>query len=180
MGIRRTSAYSSSPTDTVEADQERPAGDARSVRTQGSGGADKVRRSSQPQYRELYPTMPYAPAGRCRRAMSDGHCTACQTCQSINSIVGAVVCRTRRTLYSLPDASEHKQYCRRRCLPYQANTVEPARRVWALTVLWALAAISYPTAWATRLGSTCMHCLSFSLTCKAIPFTYKRGCALSQ
>ena len=30
--------------------------DARSVRDRGSGGADKVRRSSQPQYRGPYPT----------------------------------------------------------------------------------------------------------------------------
>ena len=33
-GIRRTSAYSSSPTDTVGVGWERPAEDARSVRTQ--------------------------------------------------------------------------------------------------------------------------------------------------
>ena len=37
--------------------------------------------------------------------------------------------------------------------------------------------VLYPAAWATRLGNT----LSLSLlTCKAVPFIYKRGCALSQ
>ena len=46
------------------------------------------------------------------------------------------------------------------------------------TVLWASMTVSYPTAWATRLGSTHTHTLS--LTCKAVPFIYKRGCALSQ
>ena len=35
--------------------------------------------------------------------------------------------------------------------------------------------VLYPTAWATRLENT--HTLS--LICKAIPFTYKRGCTLS-
>ena len=76
--------------------------DACSVWARGAGGADKVRRSSQPQYRGPYPVMPCAPARRCRQAMSDGHNTACQTRQSTNSIVDAVVCRPRRTLCSLP------------------------------------------------------------------------------
>ena len=49
-GIHRTSAYGSSLTGAVGADWERPTWDACSVRTQGSGGADKARRSSQPQY----------------------------------------------------------------------------------------------------------------------------------
>ena len=54
-GTRRTSAYSSSPTDMVGADWERQTEDTRSVRTQELGGADKARRSSQPQYRGPYP-----------------------------------------------------------------------------------------------------------------------------
>ena len=53
-GIHQTSAYSSSPTGAVGADWERLTGDARSVRTQESGGADKAKRSSQPQYRGPY------------------------------------------------------------------------------------------------------------------------------
>ena len=44
------------------------------------------------------------------------------------------------------------------------------------TVLWAPTIILYPMAWATRLSSM----RTLSLTCKAIPFIYKRGCALSQ
>ena len=48
-GIHQTSAYGSSPTDAVRADWERATGDARSVRTQESGGADKASRSSQPE-----------------------------------------------------------------------------------------------------------------------------------
>ena len=93
----RTSARYSFPTDTVGADWERPTRDARSVWARGAGGADKVRRSSQPQFRGPYPAMPCAPAGRCRRGMSGEYGRTCQTRQSINSIVGAVVCRTRRT-----------------------------------------------------------------------------------
>ena len=55
LGIHRTFAYSSSPTSAVGAEWKQPIGDARSVRTQELGGADKARRSSQPQYRGPYP-----------------------------------------------------------------------------------------------------------------------------
>ena len=54
-GIHRTSAYGSSPTGVVGANWERPNGDARSVRTQELGRADKARHSSQPPYRGPYP-----------------------------------------------------------------------------------------------------------------------------
>ena len=70
------------------------------------------------------------------------------------NMVGADICHTRRTRWSLPHTSGRQQCCRRR-----------------QTVL-------YPTMWATRLGS--IHTLFLSLSCKAIPFIYKRGCALSQ
>ena len=93
----RTSARCSFPTDTVGTDWELPTGDARSVWVRGADGADKVRRSSQPQYRGPYPAMSCAPAGRCHRGMSGEHGRACQTRQSINSIVGTVICRTRQT-----------------------------------------------------------------------------------
>ena len=96
-GIRRTSARDSSPTDLVEANWERLIGDTRSVRAQGSDGADKVRRSSQPQYRGLYPTMPCAPLGQYHQVMPDGRYATFQVCQSTNSIVGSDVCHTRQT-----------------------------------------------------------------------------------
>ena len=67
-------------------------------------------------------------------------------------MVGTDIGHTRRTWWNQPHASGRQQYCGRR-----------------QTVL-------YSTAWATRLGS--IHTLS--LTCKAIPFIYKRGCTLSQ
>ena len=54
-GIRWTSARDSSPTDTIGADGERPTGDARSVRTQETGGASKAGHSSQLQYQGPYP-----------------------------------------------------------------------------------------------------------------------------
>ena len=95
--IRRASARCSFPTDTVGANWERLTGDARSVWAQGAGGANKVRRSSQQQYRGPYPAMPCAPTGRCHRGMSGEHGRACQTRQSINNIVGTVVCRTMQT-----------------------------------------------------------------------------------
>ena len=67
-------------------------------------------------------------------------------------MVGADICHNRRTRWNQPHASGRQYYCRRR------------------------QTVSYLTTWATRLGST--H--SLSLTCKAIPFIYKRGCTLSQ
>ena len=67
--------------------------DACSVWAQGAGGADKVRRSSQPQYRGPYPVMPCAPAGRCYQATLDKHYTTFQMRQSTNNTVGIVVCR---------------------------------------------------------------------------------------
>ena len=63
--IRQTSICYSFLIDKVGTNWERLTGDVRSVRARGSGGADKVRRSSQPQYRGPYPAMPCAPAGQC-------------------------------------------------------------------------------------------------------------------
>ena len=72
------------------------------------------------------------------------------------SMVGADIGHTRRSRWSLPHASRHQQCC--------------GHRQTAL----------YPMAWATRLENTHTLFLSLSLSCKAIPFIYKRGCALSK
>ena len=101
-----------------------------------------------------------------------------------------------------PHASRHQQCCGRRHLPYQANIVKPPTYLWAstvwqaptsaipeeddatshmhltTTVLWEPTIILYPMVWATRLSS--IRTLSLSFACKAVPFIYKRGCALSQ
>ena len=71
-------------------------------------------------------------------------------------MAGVDICHTRRRRCNLPHASEHQQ-----CY---------GRRQAAL----------YPTAWATRLDSTRTLSFSRTLSCKAVPFIYKRGCALSK
>ena len=83
--------------------------------------------------------------------------------------------------------------------PCQTDTIQAARRGRAQTVLWALSfavlgkhcatyqvmnskvgdGVPYPTTWATKLGSTRTPSPFLSLTCKAIPFIYERGCTLS-
>ena len=81
----------------------------------------------------------------------------CCGCRYLSySMVGADICHTRRSRWNQPHATSHQQYCGRR-----------------QTTL-------YPTAWATRLGSTQTLFLSHSLSCKVVPFIYKGGCALSK
>ena len=72
------------------------------------------------------------------------------------SVVGADIGHIRRSRWILSHASGHQQCC--------------GRRRTAL----------YPTAWATRLDSTRTLSFSHTLSCKAVPFIYKRGCALSK
>ena len=105
-GTRRTSAYGSSPTGAVRADWERPTGDARSVRTQGSGGADKARRSSQPQYRGSY-----------RAHLQDSIVRPCQK----GALQPSRHVKTRTVLWA---PTFVLQYGRRQHLPYQKNTME--------------------------------------------------------
>ena len=71
-GIRQTSAYSSSPTDTVGADWERLTGDARSLRTQNQ--AEQIRQGAQVnrniEDRTLH-TCRTVPPGHTRRALNN-------------------------------------------------------------------------------------------------------------
>ena len=106
-GMRRTPAYSSSPTGAIRADWDQPTGDARSVRTRKQ--TEKVRQATQVNHNTKERTL--------------------YTCWIVLS--GHV----RRMLRNLPDMSEHEQCCGRRHLPYsvvgarkllyQTSTVKP-------------------------------------------------------
>ena len=53
--------------------------------------------------------------------------------------------------------------------------MDPTTCIWASTVLWAPTNCLVPDGVGNKTRA-----LSLSLSCKAVPFIYKRGCALSQ
>ena len=125
--------------------------DACSVWARGAGGANKVRRSSQPQYRGPYPAMP--------SHLQDGAVRPCQT----DTIQPARRVRAQTVLrapwFAIP--GEH-------CAACQVMNSKVGEHCAACQVQQVMNSkvgdgVPYPTAWVTRLGSTRTHYLPIRL-----------------
>ena len=137
--------------------------DVCSVWARGAGRADKVRRSSQPQYRGPYPAMP--------SHLQDGAVRPCQT----DTIQPARRVRAQTILWvpSFAVPGEH-------CVACQVMNSKVGEHCVACQIQQVMNSkvddgMPYPTVWATRLAST--HSLTHSLV-KPSPLSIK-GDALS-
>ena len=122
--------------------------------------------------------------------MSEGCPATFRACQNPSSVVGADICPTVLWAPSTPILDKRGK-APPTCLYTSTVLWVPSSTIHGeygktshmhltTTMLWAPTIILYPTAWATKNSSMHTLSLSLSLACKAIPFIYKRGCALSQ